>query len=173
MNRKPYNEALDELAQQEPHLVSHAARRLNIGRVAIGLKIDEGSAYNLKDPKKDPYTRFLQEYYTYTDAGKEIIFADFARRHHAEMEQTKASNSPAWNNDIGRFWRTAGNILKALLERDGLALVKEGSKMLQMAGELITYGRQLLKEKEEEAERAVEGSRFQRGARRGGAGELG
>ncbi|HEX8746844.1 MAG TPA: hypothetical protein VF717_06555 [Pyrinomonadaceae bacterium] len=137
----------DNPSEQEPRAISKAAALLDAKGTAERLGKSLGYVYSMGDNADDDrYTRFLQFYHAVPDAGAELLFRDFIQRHKQRMLKTKPDNEEGIHKTVEDFVATAGRFISALFRRCGSQIVKEGNKLLQMLGTLMSFGRKLQEE---------------------------
>ena len=136
----------------EPYLVTKAA--IHGDRDGVKLRLNKFSSYvdqMAENPEKDRYSRFLALYYAVPDAGAEVYYSDFQRRHFARMAG-KVSR-PA---DVAKLMQEINDQMGALNSAgwggDFEAVVREGTTLLHVLGDLIGQARRCANEEESVSE---------------------
>jgi hypothetical protein len=146
-----------EIADPEPCLITKAATQLDVKGTASRLNRKPTYIYRMgDDPEEDRYGRFLQLYYAVPDAGAEIFFQDFVLRHKERMLREKSAAEVGPAEGIGDFMRASAKFFSALVNRDGDQITKEGNKLLQVLGTLMSFGRKLQNGEAGRKSRAIE-----------------
>lgn len=155
-------------SNDEPYLTTKAAVGDDVKGTADRLAKHKSLIQQMTEgPEKDRYSRFVQLYYAVPDAGAELYFKDFERRHLERMTGGQARH-PDEAKVMEEVYRRESTLNTAAFEKNDEVIIKEGTKLLGAIGELMALARARLGQQEDEG--GADGSRPLRVARGGGAG---
>jgi hypothetical protein len=125
----------------EPYLTTKAAIGADEKRVQE--RLGTYSSYvrqMLEGPKKDRYTRFLLLYHAVSDAGAEIYFSDFQRRHFERMAGSKERPKDE-TTIIEDVLQLTADFNSAAYNKDDAQIIKKGSRLINAIGDLMALAR--------------------------------
>jgi hypothetical protein len=132
----------------QPHLVTKAAVGDDTKGVAEKLVKSVSTVQQMTEkPEKDRYSRFLQLYYATSDAGAEIFFADFKRRHMERMGRTIERHEDEAET-LEKVFRQEAKFNTAAHNGDDRQIVREGSKLTHSVGDMMAISRKRLGQEE-------------------------
>ncbi len=142
----------------EPYLTTKAS--VGDDKEQTALKLNRSLSYvqqMTEGPAKDRYSRFMQLYYAVPDAGAEIYYADFSRRHSARMARAtgKAPDHEQLTDESAIIEELFAHFSAVnLATRNGQhgTVIRESTKLIHLFGDLITLARRQIGSAEGEYE---------------------